>query len=118
MGGGGSMISEYNFGRIVVNGKEYNSDLIILPDRIIDDWWRQQGHRLSVDDLREVMAADIDILVVGTGKLGAMKVPRETIEALAAENVEVRIAPTDQACEIFEQVCRQQPTAAALHLTC
>ncbi len=118
MGGGGSMISEYDFGCIVVNGKEYNSDLIILPDRIIDNWWRQQGHRLSVDDLREVMAADIDILVVGTGKFGAMKVPRETIEALAAGDIEVRVAPTDQACEIFEQVRKQQPTAAALHLTC
>ncbi len=44
MGGGGSMISEYNFGRIVVNGKEYYSDLIILPDR---DEFRQIAEKLQ-----------------------------------------------------------------------
>ena len=112
------MISEYHFGRIVVNGKEYNSDLIILPERIIDNWWRQQGHLLVVDDLREVIAAGVDIVVVGTGKFGAMKVPGEIVETLAAHDIVVRVALTDQAGEIFEQLREQQPTAAALHLTC
>lgn len=112
------MISEYDFGRIVVNGERYNSDLIILPDRIIDNWWRQEGHRLTVDDLQEVIGADVEVLVVGTGKFGAMKVPTETVRALQAHGIQCEIAPTDQACQIFQQLRDQKPTAAALHLTC
>ncbi len=112
------MISRYDFGRIVVAGKEYTSDLIILPERIIDDWWRQEGHRLAVDDLQEVFAAEVEVLVVGTGEFGAMKVPPETVTALQNQGVEVQVAPTDQACQIFEELHDHKRTAAALHLTC
>lgn len=112
------MISQYDFGRIVVDGKEYNSDLIILPDRIIDEWWRQEGHRLTVDDLQEVIAAQVEVLVVGTGKFGAMKVPPETVAALANRGIKTEIAPTEQACQIFEKLRAHKQTAAAFHLTC
>ena len=112
------MIGEYDFGQIAVDGKVYNSDLIILPDRVIANWWRQEGHRLAVDDLQDVIAAEVEVLVVGTGKFGAMKVPSETVEALQAHGIQCEIAPTDQACQIFQQLHAQKPTAAALHLTC
>ncbi len=112
------MIGEYDFGRIAVDGKVYNSDLIILPDRVIANWWRQKGHRLAVDDLQEVIAAEVEVLVVGTGKFGAMKVPPETVEALQVRGIKLQIAPTEQACQIFEHLCDQKRTAAALHLIC
>ena len=112
------MISEYDFGRIVLDGKHYNSDLIILPDRIIANWWRREGHRLAVDDLQEVIGADVEVLVVGTGKFGAIKVPPETVQALQAHGIELEIAPTEQACRIFEELQDQKRTASALHLTC
>jgi len=112
------MIGEYDFGQIAVDGKVYNSDLIILPDRVIANWWRQEGHRLAVDDLQDVIAAEVEVLVVGTGKFGAMKVPPETVEALQAHGIQCEIAPTDQACQIFEELRGHKPAAAALHLTC
>jgi len=37
------VIDGYSFGRIVVEGKEYTSDLIIYPDHIQGDWWREEG---------------------------------------------------------------------------
>ena len=112
------MISRYDFGHIIVDGKEYDADLIILPDRVIDGWWRQEGHRLTVDDLQEVIAAQVEVLVVGTGKFGAMKVPPETVATLQECGIDVEIAPTEQACEIFEKLHNHKRTAAAFHLTC
>ena len=47
-------IDHYDFGRIVIDGREETRDLIILPDRVVRDWWRQEGHVLVVDDLGEV----------------------------------------------------------------
>jgi hypothetical protein len=60
-------IDHYEFGRIVVDGCQETRDLIILPDRVVRNWWRQQGHALVVDDLREVLDEFPSHLVVGTG---------------------------------------------------
>ena len=50
-------ISGYRFGRIDIGGKTYTSDVIVTPERVIDGWWRQQGHALAVADLDDVVAA-------------------------------------------------------------
>jgi hypothetical protein len=48
-------IEHYEFGQIVVDGQEERRDLIILPDRVVRDWWRQDGHVLILEDLDEVV---------------------------------------------------------------
>jgi hypothetical protein len=48
-------IDHYEFGRIVVDGREETSDLIILPGRVVPSWWRRDGHALVLDDLVEVL---------------------------------------------------------------
>ena len=39
----GPRIESYEFGRMAIDGKAYTKDLILLPDRILDGWWRQEG---------------------------------------------------------------------------
>jgi hypothetical protein len=48
-------IDHYEFGRIVIDGRQETNDLIILPDRVVRNWWRQNGHALVLDDLVEVL---------------------------------------------------------------
>ena len=64
-------IGAYRFGEIEIEGRVYTSDVIITPDHVVDTWWRKEGHRLAVADLGDVVAAKPDIVVVGTGYLGA-----------------------------------------------
>ena len=40
-------IDDYDFGRIVVDGLEQTRDVILLPGRVVLNWWRQDGHRCS-----------------------------------------------------------------------
>jgi hypothetical protein len=54
-------IDHYEFGRIVIDGREETRDLIILPDRMVLNWWRQEGHALVVDDLGEVLDAALHL---------------------------------------------------------
>jgi hypothetical protein len=42
----------YEFGIIVIDGSEYRSDVIISNDRVQDNWWRKEGHRLALDDIK------------------------------------------------------------------
>ena len=68
-------IDHYTFGEIAVDGRSFQSDLIIFPDHIQENWWRQTGHRLDRDDLQNVLADKPDLLVIGTGYYGRMDVP-------------------------------------------
>jgi hypothetical protein len=39
-------IEGYRFGHVVIDGDEQKRDVIVLPDRVLMDWWRADGHRL------------------------------------------------------------------------
>jgi hypothetical protein len=65
-------VSHYSFGRIVVDGAEHTRDVIILPDRVVGDWWRRDGHSLVLDDLHDVLDDLPDHLIVGRGAHGRL----------------------------------------------
>ena len=112
------MIDEYGFGRITVDGREYRTDVRILPDRVLDSWWRQEGHRLCLEDLEEAIACRPEALVIGQGKPGLLKVPPELTEELRRRGIEVFVAPTERAVAEYNRLCGGKKTVAALHLTC
>ena len=115
------MIDSYEFGMIVIKGKRYRSDVIIFPDQVLDDWWRKEGHRLLVEDLKEVLNAELqpEVLVVGTGYSGLMKVANEVKEALKSKGIEIVVQSTKQACETFNKLLKSgRRVVAAFHLTC
>ncbi len=111
-------IESYSFGKITVDGKTHTSDLIILPGVVRPGWWRKEGHRLDRNDLKEVVEAAPDVLVIGTGNVGLMEVPQETLDYLAEHNIRTVIEPTAAACQHYNELARQEQAAAALHLTC
>ena len=112
------MIESYDFGRIIIDGKPYTSDVIVFPDRVDDSWWRKKGHELCIDDIKEVVEAKPEILVVGTGFYGRMKILSETLEYLKSNGIEVTAKKTEDACEAFNRLSKARKTVAALHLTC
>jgi hypothetical protein len=113
-----NQIESYRFGHLVVDGQAYTADLILLPDRILDGWWRQEGHVLHLADLDAVLNAAPDVLIVGQGAYGRMRVPDETARALSSAGIELIALPTAQAVERYNARPAGQRVAAALHLTC
>lgn len=113
-----SLVDSYQFGLIVVNGKEYASDVIIFPDRVINNWWRNTGHQLCIADIAEVMAEKPEVLVIGTGASGLMEVLPEVVQTVEAEGVELVVASTDKAYRTYNQLSKSRRAVAALHITC
>jgi len=111
-------IDSYRFGRIVIDGQAYSRDVIILPNRVIRDWWRDSGHILHPDDLLLVFEASPEVLVVGQGAFSRMQVLDETKQALKEAGIELISLPTKEACQKYNDVHAQCAAAAALHLTC
>jgi len=111
-------IESYSFGRIVVSGREYSRDLIILPGKVRENWWRKEGHRLCLEDLEDVLKEEVEVLVIGTGYYGMMEVPEDVRKELERRGIEVVIERTRRACDIFNKLSGSKKVAAALHLTC
>lgn len=111
-------IDSYEFGRIVVDGRAYTQDLILLPDGIQDSWWRQEGHRLQITDVAGVLAAKPEVLIVGQGQPGKMQVDPELARYLQENRIELIEVPTAQACTVYNSLAGKRRVAAALHLTC
>ncbi|MHB8067989.1 MAG: Mth938-like domain-containing protein [Desulfobaccales bacterium] len=110
-------IDSYEFGQIVIDGRTYRNDLLIWPGRIKSDWWRSESHLLQIPDVFEALAADIQVLVVGTGASGRMAVDPELAAYLKDKRIELIARPSGEACQIINQM-GQRRWAAALHLTC
>lgn len=112
------MIDSYGFGMIVVNGKKYYSDVIIYPNEVYSQWWRKEGHLLVPEDLEKAIDAKPEILIVGTGSLGMVKVSPSTQQCIESQGIQLRIELTQDACQIYNQVFQFKRAVAALHLTC
>ncbi len=112
------MIDSYEFGRIIVRGNKYTSDVIIFPDRVDDRWWRKEGHSLCIEDIESVMAEEPDVVIIGTGEDGLMLVPQQTRDYVTSQGVNLIIEPTKKACELYNQLYGNAKVIAALHLTC
>ena len=112
-------ITDYRFGAIKIDGAQYTKDLIIASGKIIDNWWRQEGHQLQKADIAAILEEKPDVLVVGTGYFGRMTIPPETRRTLESHGIVLKAAKTRDAVETFnklQQECAR--AAAAFHLTC
>ena len=68
-------IDSYSFGSIQIDGKDYASDVVLLGAVVKSNWWREAGgHVYAVEDFEDVLAAAPDVVVLGTGYFGRVKV--------------------------------------------
>jgi hypothetical protein len=111
------VIDDYEFGRIVVDGQEHSRDVILLPNRVVANWWRKDGHGLVIEDLVEVIDDPPPVLVVGSGAYGRMRPDPSTLEELQRRGIKVEVLHTGDAVDRYREL-DPASTAAALHLTC
>lgn len=114
------MIDSYTFGAIIINHKKYTSDVIICLPKIFDDWWRNRGHEVCIEDLNKYIDEfNPDIVVVGTGKFGLLKVLAETKTYLKENNIRLIEERTSKAVKTLNMLqSENEHVMGALHLTC
>lgn len=115
------MINSYDFGVMVINGKRYTSDVIVFPERVVDGWWRREGHRVYIEDLKEIFKHEPkpEVLVVGTGYYGLVKISPEVPKALKSNRIVLVAQPTREAYQTFNKLLKSdKQVVGAFHLTC
>lgn len=113
------MIENYRTGMMIVEGKTHRKDLKIVRGEVKGEWWRKQGHRLSLEDIKDIFEAKPEILVVGDGYASNMRVPDSVKKVLKDRNIELKIENTHDAVKTFNSLLTQKKdVAGAFHLTC
>lgn len=124
-----NVIESYEFGAIVIDGKRYTSDVIVLPERVIDGWWRKEGHKVHVEDLEEILKHQPkpEVLIVGTGYYGLVEILPKAENILKSLGIELVARPTREACHTFSKLlqnnlsvneAKRKVIVGAFHLTC
>ena len=111
------MIESFSFGQIIIDGKTYYSDVVIYPDHVQSEWWRKEGHSLTVEDVDKLLTIKPDILIVGTG-YGGLKVPKKTEDYVKSIEVKLIVQETEKICGQFNELSKSNKVIAALHLSC
>lgn len=110
-------LESYRFGKLMIDGEQHTRDVIVLPSRVVANWWRREGHSLHIDDLADVLDELPERLIVGCGAYGQLEPDRHVLAALKERGVDVEVLPTADAVQRYSELDERR-TAAALHLTC
>ena len=115
-----TVIEEYATGMYMkVNDEVHRNDLKIIDGRVKGDWWRKEGHRLDTGDIQDVLSAEPDTLVIGTGYAGNMQVSEAVRSALADRDIRTVAQNTRDAVDTFNELQADgEKVAGVFHLTC
>jgi hypothetical protein len=114
-------ITHYSFGMMVIDGKTYESDLIIHPGGKVTRWsFELSTHEISVDDLKRYISDKVKILIIGKGYEGAAYLSSSTmemIEKLKSKGVVVHALTSSEAVVLFNS-SDKEGLLAFFHLNC
>ena len=116
-------IDELTFGSIVVDGKKYRRDILILADGTVKK--RKGGflmfgrHEIKKRELEELSQGQPETIIVDTGTSGAAHVAREAESWAKGENLSLMVQPSNDAVAKVNELAEQKKKVAALiHITC
>lgn len=122
-------IESFCWGRFVVLGVEHASaeqgrtgagkDIRIV-DAQVSAWDERHGHKLTPEMLTGVYDRGIEVLVVGSGVRGLLRVSKRARQAIAEHGIpRLIVEPTPDACRTYNALRRQGVHVALLaHGTC
>ena len=111
-------VESYTFGMVKIDGHTYTSDLKIFPDKIKPNWWREEGHELHIADIEDALSFLPEIMIIGTGASGALRVSDEVRKYIESLGIKLIILPTKEAIEKHNSNTSVKKIITCLHLTC
>ena len=106
----------YGEGYVMLNGQRHESNLIVLPEKILP-WDATDFATLKESDFRIFLDLDLEILLLGTGPKQRFAHPRLT-QALAAKRIGIEAMDLQAACRTYNiLMAEERRVAAALLFT-
>ncbi len=109
-------IDKTEFGHIVVDGKRYDHDVIITPTKVTESRTKAR-HEIGVEEFLTMFKEKPEIIIIGTGQHGEMKVSQSFTGRARLRRIETIIETTPQAMERFNSLTGKK-VVAYMHVTC
>ncbi len=116
-------IDKFSFGSIIIDGKKYSRDVLILADGTVRK--RKGGflmfgsHGIKKEEVEELAEDMPEAVIIGTGTSGKASLAPE-VEGWAKEkNLKLMVQPSHEAVSKLNELIKQKKKVAALiHITC
>ena len=110
-------IEDYSFGKMKVDGQEFEDDLI-LDDREgeISIWVREEGHDVFESDLDRLKEKSPKTVIIGIGNSGQMEVSDEAKRFIENKGAKLIIEETPKAVKKYNKT--KGSKIGMFHLTC
>ncbi|MDO8438351.1 MAG: Mth938-like domain-containing protein [Nitrosomonadaceae bacterium] len=107
-----NMFTGYGTGYVMVNQMRYERSLIILPDRIIEDWLAQTFEQLAIEHFEYLLSLRPEIVLLGTGT--TLRFPHPSLtKTLIASKIGVEVMDTTAACRTYNILTAEGRRVAA-----
>lgn len=104
------------FGSIIIDGRKFDGDVVISWDGRIES--RPGSHTFTKVDLNELLMRDPEVIVVGTGTVGNVKVEPAAEVAARLAGIELIAKLTPAAISEFNRHVRRKRAIGVMHVTC
>lgn len=116
-------IEHLEWGRMHISGIGAGKDFKLWPGGGREWDWSETGTRhepgIQPADVEELLARGVRILVLSRGMQLRLQTCPETLELLEREGIEVRVAETREAAEIYNELAAHGvPVGGLFHSTC
>jgi hypothetical protein len=116
-------IDSFNFGFIVVDEKQYSSDIVILPDGIVKERDPGKGrlgsHSISRREIEALAKVQPDVILIGTGVHGMARLARDAEYYLREPSLNLTLLPSTEIVRKYNQYVEDgERVAALIHVTC
>lgn len=115
-------ITNLSWGRIEVENHSTFKDVKLSPKWVREWNWRETGTQhspgIQYSDIKELLADQIDVIVLSRGVLGRLKVAKALIGHLESEGLEVHVHKTNKAVKIYNDLIISRKVGALIHTTC
>ena len=102
----------YGPGFVAVNGVRHESSLVVLPDRIVENWDVQSFETLAQGDIEALALLKPELVLLGTGD--ALRFPDTRLMArLAAAGIGTEVMDTRAACRTYNILAEEGRNVAA-----
>jgi len=110
-------IEDYSFGKIKIDGQDFDDDLIIDDkEGEISRWIREESHKVSVSDLDRLKEKNPETVIIGTGESGNMEISDEARKFIENKGAKLIIDTTARAVKKYNKTKGNK--IGMFHLTC
>lgn len=110
------MIQSFEFENIIIDGEEFETDVIITPDGRVSEWEREDEHKVRGRDIKRLLKKEPTALILGMGTVGKVELTAKAQKRLEEAEIEVLAYKTEKAIETYKGRREQEGLATLLHL--